>query len=549
MDTHLNTTLYGLNVKLLNYANLTVLETTGRTDNNADSIVSLNNPFSAALDITNIQSNITARGLYIGAINQNTNFNAGGKAAGQAAPQINISPTLSFGLNLYPPDIFSLLRQLVVDQGMDPTPLDGIVQLGGYQYVPTTTGPKPPGVRSRKRGFVPDDEDPSGYVWNDGDEEEQAYEDTLLNPIKGDFPGAATGRVPMYFPEGEQTTFAAEGAGGHGFDDFDDLLMEPTRRSAPGAGEEAPHRRLGKRQSAAIYKGFNLPSYVLEAFRALTVNIDLISVVNIGEFTTDLAYTQENVPAYTDSSLLLLLPVLAAPIVQKIVDGSILAIDSILITNPQLNNFGTHLVGSITQAGPFDATINFPQGLIVYWNGAPLGQIAMPDIALVGDVGASLNLDAAFAVADVGHLTDFTRYLLTEPNFTWTIEGSQLAVSALGITVPGISISKTVVLAGLNGLKNDVTITHFDLPYNDPAGGIHLTIDTQIVNPSAVGVELSALSFINSFGSTIIGPAAAANPFTLSPKSTISLPLAGRLVPQTSDQGLQDVSTIFNGCK
>ena len=34
---------------------------------------------------------------------------------------------------------------------------------------------------------------------------------------------------------------------------------------------------------------------------------------------------------------------------------------------------------------------------------------------MVGDVGAQLNIAAAFAVADVAHLTDFTGYLLTEP--------------------------------------------------------------------------------------------------------------------------------------
>ena len=38
-------------------------------------------------------------------------------------------------LNLYPPDIFALLRALVVQTGtLDPAPLDGIVALGGIIY-------------------------------------------------------------------------------------------------------------------------------------------------------------------------------------------------------------------------------------------------------------------------------------------------------------------------------------------------------------------------------------------------------------------------------
>jgi hypothetical protein len=34
----------------------------------------------------------------------------------------------------------------------------------------------------------------------------------------------------------------------------------------------------------------------------------------------------------------------------------------------------------------------------------------------------------------------------------------------------------------MNGLKNGVTINSFDLPSNDPAGGIHLTLETTVTN-------------------------------------------------------------------
>jgi hypothetical protein len=46
-------------------------------------------------------------------------------------------------LNLYPDDIFSLLRELAIEAGLSTQQLDGIVQLGGYTYVSTTgTGTK-----------------------------------------------------------------------------------------------------------------------------------------------------------------------------------------------------------------------------------------------------------------------------------------------------------------------------------------------------------------------------------------------------------------------
>lgn len=165
----------------------------------------------------------------------------------------------------------------------------------------------------------------------------------------------------------------------------------------------------------------------------------------------------------------------------------------------------------------------------------------------MANVGADLNLEAATSVASVDYLTEFTSYLLTEPSFTWQIYGEQLEVAALGITVPGINILKTVVLDGLNGLKGDVRIDSFNLPANDPAGGVTLELQTTITNPSSVGVALSTIGFVNSFGSTYIGPASSTSAFTLTPKSTINLALAGRLIPQTTSQGLQDVSTIFNG--
>ena len=56
----------------------------------------------------------------------------------------------------------------------------------------------------------------------------------------------------------------------------------------------------------------------------------------------------------------------------------------------------------------------------------------MPDVSLTGDVGASLDLEAEFSVADVDYLTEFTKVLLTEESFEWDISGENLTVSALG---------------------------------------------------------------------------------------------------------------------
>lgn len=67
-----------------------------------------------------------------------------------------------------------------------------------------------------------------------------------------------------------------------------------------------------------------MPSYVQQAFSVLKADITLQSQVIIGDYHTTLNYAQSDVPVQTDDTLDLLLGVLAQPIVQKIVDGSVM---------------------------------------------------------------------------------------------------------------------------------------------------------------------------------------------------------------------------------
>lgn len=67
----------------------------------------------------------------------------------------------------------------------------------------------------------------------------------------------------------------------------------------------------------------------------------------------------------------------------------------------------------------------------------------MSDVNVLGDVGATLNIDTSFEVADISHLTDFTKVsrlcfrvvssvnlstqtLLTQESFDWEISGKNL---------------------------------------------------------------------------------------------------------------------------
>ncbi|KAG5646292.1 hypothetical protein DXG03_003889 [Asterophora parasitica] len=301
------------------------------------------------------------------------------------------------------------------------------------------------------------------------------------------------------------------------------------------------------KRRANVFTGFNLPTFVQTAFKKLKSDVELTADVTIGEYKTTLQYTQTGLPTGTDDSLNFILPVLAQPIVQQIVGGSSLGISNVLITDPKQTSFGTKLKGNIGNAGPFDAVISFPAGLTVGWSGKALGSIKMDDVSVIGDVGGAIDASSSFQVADVAHLTSFTKVLLTESSFDWDISGENLTVSALGIRVPGIALSsKRVTLKGFNGLKGGVKIKTFDLPSNDPAGGIHLTLEAATSNPSQVGISLSSIGFETYVGNVLIAPVLSAGAVTLAPGATTDLSLVGRLIPQNSPDGLSTVSDIFN---
>ncbi|KAJ3838704.1 hypothetical protein F5878DRAFT_725102 [Lentinula raphanica] len=430
-------TLPALTTDLLNTASLKVLSTTGVTNNISDVTVSLANPFTADLDVTGIQSTVSTFGIKLGTIQTSTNFTSAGKSN-------TTSPTLPLNMNFDPNALFTVTRALAVEAGEDVAPLDGIVSLGGYEYL-MTTGPS-----------------------------------------------------------------------------------------------------VSTESDASLFKNFTLPDFVQTAFKQLKSDVNLTVDVTIGEYNAVLNYFQSGLPTETDSSLDFILPVLAKPIVQKIVGGAGLGIDAVIISNPQQSSFNTALNGSINNAGPFDATIAFPQGLTVAWSGKTLGTLQMENVSVIGDQGAQINVNSAFSVADVDSLTDFTKTLLTEESFEWVISGENLTVSALGIEVSGISLtSKSVTLKGFNGLKDGVQIQSFDLPANDPDGGIHLTLNASVKNPSQVGIELSSLGFNSFADNQLIAPVSSGS-VALLPESTSNLALVGRLIPQNSSDGLAAVSQVFN---
>jgi hypothetical protein len=56
-----------------------------------------------------------------------------------------------------------------------------------------------------------------------------------------------------------------------------------------------------------------------------------------------------------------------------------------------------------------DAIITFNNGLTVSWDGQPIGVMKLDPVSVVGDVGATLNVQTTFEVANTDYLANFTK--------------------------------------------------------------------------------------------------------------------------------------------
>jgi hypothetical protein len=56
-----------------------------------------------------------------------------------------------------------------------------------------------------------------------------------------------------------------------------------------------------------------------------------------------------------------------------------------------------------------DAIITFNNGLTVSWGGQPIGVMKLDPVSVVGDVGATLNVQTTFEVANTDYLANFTK--------------------------------------------------------------------------------------------------------------------------------------------
>ncbi|TPX68063.1 hypothetical protein SpCBS45565_g03357 [Spizellomyces sp. 'palustris'] len=256
----------------------------------------------------------------------------------------------------------------------------------------------------------------------------------------------------------------------------------------------------------------------------------------------------------TSVSLAIFLPILFLVIVPKIaqanINGSKLTLSSAAIAKATTSSFALSSQGFVEDAGSIDATISFVNGTVdVTWTGSgtngtdvPLARIfGMPDLVVKGAKGDLAIKDANVEIVDTAAMTKFARFMMLGADFEWRLSGNAQA-KAFGMTIKGLTMDKTVKMKALNGLRN-ISITSFDLPRNDPAGGIQIVTITLMDNPSPMTIELGTIEFSVAFEGATVGTLSAQN-VTLVPGAN-SLPLSGRLLTGTTPAALKALSQMF----
>ncbi|KAI7907912.1 uncharacterized protein BX663DRAFT_492385 [Cokeromyces recurvatus] len=297
---------------------------------------------------------------------------------------------------------------------------------------------------------------------------------------------------------------------------------------------------------SSVFSNFNISDYVLNAMKALKVDLSLSSTTAIGEYVNDLAFSQADVAVAVDNSVTALIPIVGHPIVQQIVDGSVLGFSAIVMSSVTEDSFKVQMKGSVANTGPMDAVIKFPSPLTIAWKGKKLGTTTMADIQAKADVGATFDTQGTFTVTDKNAMAEFAAYMINNDSFEWEITSADVAVEALGFTFTGITLHKYVTLAGANGFKDAVTISSFTLPSDAPNnGGIILVANTVIKNPSQVGFNLGGAGFETYFGNILLGPLASDGAANFAPQASSSMVMKGLLIPQENAEGIKAITTVF----
>ncbi|KAF9562024.1 hypothetical protein EC968_005403 [Mortierella alpina] len=263
----------------------------------------------------------------------------------------------------------------------------------------------------------------------------------------------------------------------------------------------------GGNPPSSVFDDFNVMDFTLKAMAGLAVDIKVTTTIKLGKYKAiTLPYMQTGVPTTTDHTILKLLPLIGTPIAQLLIDRSKIVFDAITLLAPSETSFQAHMVGAITETGPMDAQIEFPNPVTISFGGKVIGSMKMPTVNAVANEGSALDLNGAkITITDLAAFTEFNVFALNNARFKWTLSATGLVVTAMGTAIPGVTMTKTITLDGfrkLQGLKiESYVITRID------TSGLHMIMNATLANPSTIGMTIPHSAFQTQFHGNILGPA------------------------------------------
>ncbi|KAG0263558.1 hypothetical protein BG011_008622 [Mortierella polycephala] len=238
-----------------------------------------------------------------------------------------------------------------------------------------------------------------------------------------------------------------------------------------------------------------------------------------------------------------LIVVILPKLVQSIVSHSVMSMSQLNMTDATETSMKVSLTGGISNAGIFPATIDFPEPIIVSWEGHQLGSMSMSSVKASG--GKASIVDAtSFTIIDKDAFADFAEKMMSIEDFTWTLT-SKVQVKAVGRTFKDVNLSKELKMLGMNGFGK-VTIDSFTMPGDAPNNtGAYVRLVTSMNNPSPIGMVLGTMVLDMFYEGTYLGQVTAKDAVLVG-NSPSPLILEGLLFRQTNQADLDRVSVLMS---
>ncbi|KAF9357092.1 hypothetical protein BGX26_004266 [Mortierella sp. AD094] len=239
----------------------------------------------------------------------------------------------------------------------------------------------------------------------------------------------------------------------------------------------------------------------------------------------------------------LLIFVILPKLVQVIVNGSTMSMTQLNMTDVSETDMKVSISGGIGNAGIFPATIEFPEPIVVSWEGHQLGSMNMASVTASGGKASILD-STTFTIIDKDAFATFSKEMMSIESFTWTLT-STVQVKAMGRTIKNVSLTKNLKMLGMNGFGK-VVIDSFEMPGDAPNNtGAYVRLVTSMNNPSPIGVNLGTMVLDLFYNGTYLGQVTSTQAVLVG-NSPSPMTLEGVLIRQTNQTDLDKISSLMS---